>query len=160
MGYAMRAILFMYIAFCLVACGTRNMRTEERKDIRREEAGQVLEGSVMGITISDNMAEKLRRERAYTVTILSSPDSAGRQWPLSVEEGMVTEDYTADHLILKDSTGIQSKNEQRNTLETDKSNIVEKTNVDMRPVPTIVWWFLVVGGLIAALLSWFVKKRK
>lgn len=155
----MKATLITLLILLACSCGTRKASVEEHKDIRRQEAGRLLECSDMRITMSDNMAEKLRRERAYTITVLSPPDSAGRQWPVSVEEGTVTEDYAAGRLTTKDSTAIQRRDEETSATTVDKSRRVEKTNVNTRPVLAVVWWFLLVGGAIAALVAWRVRKK-
>ncbi len=156
----MKATLIVSLILLVCSCGTRKAAVEEHTDIRREETGRLLEGSVMGITISDNIAEKLRTERAYTITVLSPPDSAGRQWPVSIEEGTVTEDYTAGRLTMKDSTAIQRRVEESSATTIDKSRRAEKTNVNTRPVPAVVWWFLLVGGAIAAILAWMKHKKR
>lgn len=155
----MKATLITFLLVLACSCGTRKAALEERKDVRQEVTGQVLEGSVMRITISDNMAEKLRKERAYTIKVLSPPDSAGRQWPVSIEEGTVTEDYATDRVTTKDSTAIQRRAEETSATTVDKSRRAEKTNVNTRPVPTAAWWFLLVGGAIAALVAWRVRKK-
>lgn len=156
----MKAPLIALLMLLACSCGTRKAAIEEFRDIRHEEAGQVLEGSDMVITISDNMAERLQRERAYTITVLSSPDSAGRQWPVSIEEGMVTEDYAVGRLTTKDSTAIQRRAEQTSATTVGKSQRAEKTNVNTRLVPAAVWWFLLVGGVIAAILAWQKYKKR
>lgn len=156
----MKATLIATLILMVCSCGSRKAAVEDRKDIRHEEVGQVLEGSVMGITISDNLAEKLRRERAYTITVLSSPDSAGRQWPVSIEEGTVMEDYAAGRLTTKDSTAIQRRAEQTSATTVNKSQRTEKTNINTRLVPAAVWWFLLVGGVIAAILAWQKHKKR
>lgn len=144
----------------LCSCGTRKTATEEKKDIRREETAWMQAGAVMGITLSDSIGEKLRRERVYRITIMSAPDSLGRQWPLAVEEGTVTEDYAGARLRTKDSTAVSAREVQRDITTTDKSVSSQKTGTDTRIIPPVVWWFLIVGGVIAALLAWYVRRKK
>lgn len=144
----------------LCSCGTYKTSTEERTDIRRDETARLRTGSVMGITISDSIGEKLRRERVYRITIMSAPDSLGRQWPLAVEEGTVTEDYAGARLRTKDSTAVSAREVQRDITTTDKSVSSQKTGTDTRIIPPVVWWFLIIGGVIAALLAWYVRRKK
>lgn len=155
----MKAFIIVPLAL-LSSCGTRKTATEERRDIRREETAQLWASSVMGITISDSIGERLRRERVYTITILSPPDSLGRQWPVTIEEGTVTEDYAGGRLLTKDSTAISGGEVQSKAVMADKSVTAVKTNTNTRIVPAALWWFLVVGGILAALLAWRAKKRK
>lgn len=154
----MKAFIIISLAL-LSSCGTRKTATEERRDVRREESAHLRAGSVMGITISDSIGEKLRQERVYKITILSPPDSLGRQWPVTIEEGTVTEDYTGGRLLTRDSTAISGREVQGNAVMTDKSVTAEKTNTTTRIVPGVVWWFLIVGGVIAALLAWLIKRK-
>lgn len=154
----MKAFIIISLAL-LSSCGTRKTATEERRDVRREESARVRAGSVMGITISDSIGEKLRRERAYKITILSPPDSLGRQWPASIEEGTVTEDYAGGRLVTKDSMAISGREVQDNAVMADKSVTVQKTNTNTRILPAPVWWLLIVGGVIAALLAWQARKK-
>lgn len=154
----MKAIILISLLL-LSSCGTRKTATEERRDIRREESARLWAGSVMGITISDSIGEKLRRERVYKITILSPPDSLGQQWPVSIEEGTVTEDYAGGWLVTKDSMAISGREVQGNAVMADKSVTAERTNTDTRIVPAAVWWFLIVGGVIAALLTWLIKRK-
>lgn len=153
----MKAFIIISLAL-LPSCGTRKTATEERRDVRREESARIRAGSVMGITISDSIGEKLRRERVYKITILSPPDSLGQQWPVSIEEGTVTEDYAGGRLLTRDSTVISGREVQGNAVMADKSVTAEKTNTNTRIVPA-VWWFLIVGGVIAALLAWQARKK-
>lgn len=154
----MKAFIIISLAL-LSSCGTRKTATEERRDVRREESAHLRAGSVMGITISDSIGEKLRQERVYKITILSPPDSLGRQWPVTIEEGTVTEDYTGGRLLTRDSTAISGREVQGNAVTVDKGITAERTNTDTRIVPA-AWWFLLVGGIVAALLAWRTKKRK
>lgn len=154
----MKAFIIISLAL-LSSCGTRKTATEERRDVRREESAHLRAGSVMGITISDSIGEKLRQERVYKITILSPPDSLGRQWPVTIEEGTVTEDYTGGRLLTRDSTAISGREVQGNAVMTDNSVTAEKTNTTTRIVPGVVWWFLIVGGAIAALLAWLIKRK-
>lgn len=144
----------------LCSCGTHKTSTNERTDIRREETAQLRAGSVMGITLSDSIGEKLRRERAYRITILSAPDSLGRQWPVTIEEGTITEDYAGGRLVTKDSTAVSGREVQRDVTITDKSVAGRKTDTDTRIIPQAVWWFLIVGGTLAALLAWHARRKK
>ncbi len=151
-------IATLFLLLC--SCGTHKTSTEERTDIRREETEQLRAGSVMGITISDSIGEKLRRERVYKITILSAPDSLGRQWPVTIEEGTVTEDYAGGRLITKDSTAVSGREVQRDITTTNKSVAGRKAGTDTRIIPRGVWWFLIVGGTVAALLAWLARRKK
>lgn len=150
----MKTLLLIPFSLLLISCGTRKTESREQKDVRLEESFHLIESSVMGITITDSLGEKLRREKVYKITILSRPDSMGYQYPLIVEEGTVTEDYAADRVIGRDSTGMINRKEDGNILLEDKSRVKEKTGIDTRLIPVWVWWFLMVGGVIGALLWW------
>lgn len=124
-----------------------------------EESFHLIESMVSGITLTDSVGEKLRREKVYKITILSQPDSTGRQYPLVVEEGTVTEYYAADRVIGRDSIGMINRKEDGNILLEDKSRVKEKTGINTRLIPKWVWWFLIVGGVIGALIWWIGRKK-
>lgn len=156
----MRTLLLLTFSLLLISCGTRKTESKEQKDVRLEESFHLVESMVSGITLTDSIGEKLRRERVYKITILSRPDSTGYQYPLVVEEGAVTEDYVADQVIGMDSTGITNRKENGNILLEDKSRMKEKSGINTRLIPTWGWWFLIVGGVIGALLWWIGRRRR
>ena len=95
----------------------------------------------------------------YKITILSKPDSSGVQYPVSVEEGTVTDEWEGNRLLKSDSTALNNTKKSENHNKADTSKTQFKTSKDNRIVPVSAWWLL-IGGIVAILLAWRAKKRK
>lgn len=56
------------------------------------------------------------------------------------------------------SEGLQVKKQNLSGQTDDK--VKEDVKKDNRPVPVWVWWFLIIGGVISALLTWYAQRKK
>ncbi|MBS1320319.1 MAG: hypothetical protein HP046_10435 [Parabacteroides sp.] len=88
------------------------------------------------------------------------PDSVGQQFPVRTTE--VDLNRQKDEQSVKSeqsgSATIQLKKEDGSQVEVEKKKESVKTNT--RLIPSWIWWFLLVGGLISALLYWRVQVRR
>lgn len=156
----MKALFLAILSILLLSsCGSKKMKLKEQRDIQEKNIMSLIETSFTGFTMTDSILEKLKRERIYKITILSPPDSTGKQHTVSIEEGKVAEEYESNSLTKKDSTGLNSKKQDYVASFTDKTKVEAKENIDKRIFPPYVWW-LIAGGVFAALLAWLSWKKK
>lgn len=156
----MKALFLAILSILLFfSCGSKKMKLKEQRDIHEKNITSLIENSFTGFTMTDSILEKLKREKVYKITILSPPDSTGRQYPISIEEGKITEEYESSNVIKKDSTALNNKKKDDSTFSTDRTKVETKQRVDRRVIPPFAWW-LIAGGIVAALLAWFVWKKK
>lgn len=92
------------------------------------------------------------------VTEFSRPDSSGKQYPVKTTEIELNsqESELSDKQSVSGSEGLQIKNMDLSNQSEEK--VKEDVKRDNRPVP--VWWFLIIGGVISALLTWYAQKKK
>lgn len=154
----MKALLFI-LPF-LASCGTSKRSTETE---RRTSVDVTISDSAIWRDTATRTEWLLSNEMLNAhiiITELSKPDSAGRQYPtktteidLSQEKGEVTakSDKSGSEAtqVKKGDTAIREDENKKDDIETDT-----------RLFPTWVWWFLGVGGVIAALLYWRSRKKK
>lgn len=151
----------LYICIVLfISCGTSKRST----DVERHMSTSV--------SLSDSLLRKdsvlcleqlLSNERLHAhiiVTEWSVPDSVGQQFPVRTTE--VDLNRQKDEQSVKSeqsgSATIQLKKEDGSQVEVEKKKESIKTNT--RLIPSWIWWFLFVGGLISALLYWRVQVRR
>lgn len=151
----------LYICIVMfISCGTSKRST----DVERHMSTSV--------SLSDSLLRKdsvlcleqlLSNERLHAhiiVTEWSVPDSVGQQFPVRTTE--VDLNRQKDEQSVKSeqsgSATIQLKKEDGSQVEVEKKKESVKTNT--RLIPAWVWWFLLVGGLILALLYWLVRRKK
>ena len=151
----------LYICIVLfISCGTSKRST----DVERHMSTSV--------SLSDSLLRKdsvlcleqlLSNERLHAhiiVTEWSVPDSVGQQFPVRTTE--VDLNRQKDEQSVKSeqsgSATIQLKKEDGSQVEVEKMK--ENIKTDTRLIPAWVWWFLLVGGLILALLYWLVRRKK
>jgi len=124
------------------------------------------------VSLSDSLLRKdsvlcleqlLSNERLHAhiiVTEWSVPDSVGQQFPVRTTE--VDLNRQKDEQSVKSeqsgSATIQLKKEDGSQVEVEKKKESVKTNTWL--IPSWIWWFLLVGGLISALLYWRVQVRR
>ncbi|WP_320982362.1 hypothetical protein [Parabacteroides goldsteinii] len=88
------------------------------------------------------------------------PDSVGQQFPIRTTE--------VDLNRQKDERSVKSEQSGSATVQVKKEDVAQieherkKENIktDTRLIPTWIWWFLLVGGLISALLYWLTRRKK
>lgn len=151
----------LYICIVLfISCGTSKRST----DVERHMSTSV--------SLSDSLLRKdsvlcleqlLSNERLHAhiiVTEWSVPDSVGQQFPVRTTE--VDLNRQKDEQSVKSeqsgSATIQLKKEDGSQVEVEKKKESVKTNTWL--IPSWIWWFLLVGGLISALLYWRVQVRR
>ena len=143
-----------------ISCGTSKRST----DVERHMSTSV--------SLSDSLLRKdsvlcleqlLSNERLHAhiiVTEWSVPDSVGQQFPVRTTE--VDLNRQKDEQSVKSeqsgSATIQLKKEDGSQVEVEKKKESVKTNTWL--IPSWIWWFLLVGGLISALLYWRVQVRR
>lgn len=155
----MKALLFISIC-TLVSCGTSKRSTETE---RRTSVDVAISDSAIWRDTATRTEWLLSNEMLNAhiiITELSKPDSAGRQYPtktteidLSQEKGEVT--------AKSDKSGSEATQVKKgDTAIREDENKKEDVKTDTRIIPTWVWWFLGVGGVIAALLYWRSRKKE
>ena len=153
--------LLLLLLFCLFcSCGTSKRSTETERH------------EVTEISLSDSIYRKdssIRVERLLSnknlqahiiVTEFSRPDSSGKQYPVKTTEIELNnqESEQSDKQSLFGSEGIQVKKEDLSNQAEEK--IKEDVKKDNRPLPVWMWWYLIVGGVITALLTWYAERKK
>lgn len=151
----------LYICIVLfISCGTSKRSTDVERHMSRS------------VSLSDSLLRRdsvlclkqlLSNERLHAhiiVTEWSVPDSVGQQFPVRTTE--VDLNRQKDEQSVKSeqsgSATIQLKKEDGSQVEVEKKKESVKTNT--RLIPSWIWWFLLVGGLISALLYWRVQVRR
>ncbi len=148
-----------FILLCLLcSCGTSKRSTEEERHVFTD------------ISLSDSICRKdssMTTQRLLSnknlqahiiVTEFSRPDSSGKQYPVKTTEIELNsqESELSDKQSVSGSEGLQIKNMDLSNQSEEK--VKEDVKRDNRPVP--VWWFLIIGGVISALLTWYAQKKK
>lgn len=144
----------------LCSCGTAKRSTETDKHLSTN------------INFSDTLFRKdsvfsieqlLLNERLkahIAIVEWSKPDSSGNQYPIKTTDVDISRDKTEQssktEQVVSTADRIKKEGVQQEVKNTKKENV----KTDTRFIPTLVWWFLVVGGVIAALLMWFSRRKK
>lgn len=155
----MKYLLYICIVF-FFSCGTSKRST----DVDRHMSTSVsLSDSLLRRDSVLSLEQLLSNERLHAhiiVTEWSSPDSVGQQFPFRTTE--VDLNRQKDERSVKSeqsgSATVQIKKEDVAQIEHEKKK--EDIKTDTRLIPTWIWWFLLVGGLISALLYWLVRRKK
>lgn len=151
----------LYICIVLfISCGTSKRST----DVERHMSTSVsLSDSLLRKDSVLNLEQLLSNERLHAhiiVTEWSRPDSVGQQFPIRTTE--------VDLNRQKDEQSVKSEQSVSEAVQVKKDDVVqvvsekmkEDIKTDTRLIPTWIWWFLLVGGLISALLYWLVRRKK
>ena len=151
----------LYICIVLfISCGTSKRST----DVERHMSTSVsLSDSLLRKDSVLNLEQLLSNERLHAhiiVTEWSRPDSVGQQFPIRTTE--------VDLNRQKDEQSVKSEKSVSEAVQVKKDDVVqvvsekmkEDIKTDTRLIPTWIWWFLVVGGLISALLYWLTRRKK
>lgn len=151
----------LYICIVLfISCGTSKRST----DVDRHMSTSVsLSDSLLRKDSVLNLEQLLSKERLHAhiiVTEWSVPNSLGQQFPIRTTE--VDLNRQKDERSVKSeqsgSTTVQVKKEDVAQIEHEKKK--ENIKTDTRLIPAWIWWFLLVGGLISALLYWLTRRKK
>ena len=153
--------LLLPLTLCLLcSCGTSKRSTEVERHVTTD------------ISLSDSICRKdssMTAQRLLSnknlqahiiITEFSRPDSSGKQYPVKTTEIELNsqESEQSDKQSLSGSEGLQVK-KQNLSGQTDEK-VKEDVKKDNRPVPVWVWWFLIIGGVISALLTRYAQKKK
>lgn len=154
----MKAILLILIVLC--SCGTSKRYTETERHVS---SSLRLSYSLMRKDSTASLEHLLSSEklRAHIIiTEWSKPDSLGNQHPTKTTEIDLDSEKKKDEKKeeLSGSEATQVKKENADTLEDEKTK--DDVEIDTRMIPTWVWWFLGIGGVIGALLWWRSRRRK
>lgn len=151
-------IFFILCLFC--SCGTSKRSTDIERHVSTD------------INLSDSICRKdssMTAQRLLSnknlqahilVTEFSRPDSSGKQYPVKTTEIELNsqESEQSDKQSLSGSEGLQVKKKDLSG-QTDEK-VKEDVKKDNRPVPVWMWWFLIIGGVISALLTWYAQRKK
>ena len=152
--------LIFFILCLLCSCGTSKRSTETERHVSTD------------INLSDSICRKdssMTAQRLLSnknlqahilVTEFSRPDSSGKQYPVKTTEINLNsqESEQSDKQSVSGSEGLQVK--KQNLSNQAEENVKEDVKKDNRPVPVWIWWFLITGGVISVLLTWYAQKKK
>ena len=155
----MRLVLISLIALSLCSCGTKKVHseTESHTQIKQVSTDSITRNDSIWQHISTLMKEKLFG--TIKLTEWTTPDSNGIQHKAKEVEMTFTYDSEADtqkvvHKVSQ-TTAIHDEQQQIN----HQSSSSESIRQDTRVIPQWVWWFLIVGGVIAAIIAWLTRKK-
>lgn len=155
----MRVLLYICIVL-FISCGTSKRST----DVERHMSTSVsLSDSLLRKDSVLSLEQLLSNERLHAhviVTEWSVPDSAGRQFPTRTTEVDLNRQKD-EQSVKSDQAGsatIQLKKEDGSQMEVERKK--ENIKTDTRLIPSWIRWFLLVGGLISALLYWLVRRKR
>lgn len=158
-----KVVLFFLVCvffLLLLACGTRKSVRKEQKDVHTESVDSIHVATSRRDTFEWSKLEATRIGIRITITDLSPPDSFGNQHPTKKTEITIDNKKESNENA---SAGTKLEQEgievDKNKLD-DKSAVETKKDTDTRLIPVWVWWALLVGGAIAALLAWLVKRKR
>lgn len=155
----MRYLLYICIALFL-SCGTSKRST----DVKRHMSTSVsLSDSLLRKDSVLSLEQLLSNERLHAhviVTEWSIPDSTGLQFPLKTTEVEISNDRshksTKSEKIVSTADRIKKEEIKKDVQESK----VENLKSDTRFIPSRMWWFLIIGGVIMALLMWHSRRKK
>jgi hypothetical protein len=152
--------IWYVILLCLFcACGTSKKSTDAE---RHATTSVSLSDSVLkkdSLSIIERILSNERLNAHILVVEWSGPDSVGNQYPVK------TSDITIGKEREESGEKIVSSGSDMTEVRTNNKAVVsderETINVDKetRLIHPRVWWYLLVGGMIAAMLWWIINKR-
>ena len=151
--------IWYVILLCLFcACGTSKKSTDAE---RHATTSVSLSDSVLkkdSLSIIERILSNERLNAHILVVEWSGPDSVGNQYPVK------TSDITIGKEREESGEKIVSSGSDMTEVRTNNKAVVsderETINVDKetRLIHPRVWWYLLVGGMIAAMLWWIINK--
>lgn len=155
----MRYLLYICLLFSF-SCGTSKRSTELES---HKTTNVALSDSLLCRDSLLSLEQLLSSERLQAhimVTEWSRPDSTGKQYPVKTTEVNIDKDKTEQSVKFEQSGSatVQVKKEDGSQVESEKMK--ENIKTDTRLIPAWIWWFLLVGGLILALLYWLVRRKR
>lgn len=153
--------LLLPLTLCLLcSCGTSKRFTEAERHVSTDIS---LSDSICRKDSSMSAQQLLSNKNLQAhiiVTEFSRPDSTGKQYPVKTTEIELNsqESEQSDKQSVSGSEGLQVKKKDLSG-QTDEK-VKENVKKDNRLVPVWVWWFLITGGVISALLTWYAQRKK
>ena len=155
----MRYLLYICIAF-FFSCGTSKRGTELE---RHKTTNVSLSDSLLRRDSLLSLEQLLSSERLQAhiiVTEWSRPDSTGKRYPVKTTEVNIDKDKTEQSVKSEQSGSATVQVKKKDVAQIEHEKKKENIKTDTRLIPTWIWWFLLVGGLISALLYWLVRRKK
>lgn len=155
----MKVLLYICIALSF-SCGTSKRSTDVERHVSTDVS---LSDSLMRRDSLMSLEQLLSNEKLQAhivITEWSVPDSAGQQFPIRTTEVDLNR-QKEEQSVKSEQAGsaiTQVKKEDGSQVVTEKKK--ENIKTDTRLIPMWVWWFLFVGGLIAALLYWLIRRKR
>ena len=150
----MRYLLYTCLLFSF-SCGTSKRSTELES---HKTTNVALSDSLLCRDSLLSLEQLLSSERLQAHIIVT--DSTGKQYPVKTTEVNIDKDKTEQSVKSEQSGSatVQVKKEDVAQIEHEKNK--ENIKTDTRLIPSWIWWFLFVGGLISALLYWLVRRKR
>lgn len=155
----MRYLLYICIALFL-SCGTSKRSTDVERYVSTDVS---LSDSLLRRDSVLSLEQLLSNERLQAhivITEWSAPDSTGHQVPVRTTEVDLSRQKEEQSVKSEQAGSVitQVKKEDGTQVVTEKKK--ENVKTDTRLIPAWAWWFLLIGGLIVALLYWMIRRRK
>ena len=155
----MRVLLYICIAL-FISCGTSKRST----DVDRHMSTSVsLSDSLLQRDSVLSLEQLLSNERLHAhiiVTEWSVPDSVGQQFPVWTTEVDLSQQKDGQSVKSEQSGSATIQLKKKDGSQVEVKKMKENIKTDTRLIPAWVWCFLLVGGLILALLYWLVRRKK
>lgn len=152
-------IWFVILLCLLCACGTSKKSTDTE---RHATTSVSLSDSVFkkdSLSIIERILSNERLNAHILVVEWSGPDSVGNQYPVKTSDITIGKEReeSGERIVSSgsDMTEVRTDNETVVTDERETINVDKET----RLIHPRVWWYLLVGGMIAAMLWWIINKR-
>lgn len=149
-----------FVILCLLcACGTPKKSTDTERHATKSVS---LSDSIFkkdSLSAIERILSNERLSARILVVEWSYPDSVGNIYPVKTSDITIGKEReeSGEKIVSSgsDMTEVRTNNE---TVVTDER---ETINVDKgtRLIHLRVWWYLLVGGMIAAMLWWIINKR-
>ena len=152
-------IWFVILLCLLCACGTSRKSTDME---RHATSSVILSDSVFMRDSLSGLERILSNERLNAHILIvewSDPDSIGNQYPVRTTD--IDLNKEKDERVDKTThAGLEATRlKSEDISSTDDERIKENIERDTRPISSRAWWFLVIGGIIAAIIAWLAKRK-
>ena len=152
-------IWFVILLLILCACGTSKKSTDTE---RHATTSVSLSDSIFkkdSLSAIERILSNERLSARILVVEWSYPDSVGNIYPVKTSDITIGKEReeSGEKIVSSgsDMTEVRTNNETVVTDERETINVDKET----RLIHPRVWWYLLVGGMIAAMLWWIIKNR-
>ena len=155
----MKYLLYICIVF-FFSCGTskRSMELERHKTTNVSLSDSLLRRD--SLFSLEQLLSSERLQAHIIVTEWTRPDSSGKQYPVKTTEVNIDKDKTEQSVKSEQSGSATVQVKKDDVAQIEHERKKENIKTDTRLIPTWIWWFLLVGGLISALLYWLTRRKK